>query len=84
MGTVTVTPNPKTAYTSATYTISMTSAHPYPALSKIVITLPSEVTMTSTAASTTTCTHSTANLSSMQCSATSANTIEILTKFSAQ
>lgn len=80
MGTVTVIPDPATAYTSATYTFSITSGHPYPDLSKLTITLPSEVSMPNTAVSTTTCTHSSANLGSMQCSAASANSIEILMK----
>ena len=40
--------------------------------------------MTSTAASTTSCAHSTANLANMQCQATSTSTIQILTKFGAQ
>lgn len=84
MGTVTVTPNPATAYTEATYTFAMTSGHPYPALSKITITLPSEITIPSTAASSTTCAHVSASLSAMVCSVPSAQSIEILTKFSAQ
>lgn len=62
----------------------MTSGHPYPANAKIVITLPSEVEIISTAASTTSCASISANLSGMECSALTSSSIQILTKLSAQ
>ncbi len=41
MASADISSSPDTAYTEATQTISMTTAHPYPANAKIVITLPS-------------------------------------------
>lgn len=84
MTTASISASPDTAYTSSTHTISMTSGHPYPANAKILITLPSEVSILNTAVSTTSCASVSSNLSGMECSVLSSSQIQILTKLSSQ